>query len=52
RSKGSSRRAIIFPDKFNFSPMDIEEKRIEVTFGLPKGSYGTVVVREIIKNKF
>ncbi len=51
RSKGSSRRAIIFPDNFNYFPMDIEEKGIKVTFSIPKGSYGTIVIREITKNK-
>ncbi|MFX0123305.1 MAG: tRNA pseudouridine(13) synthase TruD [Candidatus Hodarchaeota archaeon] len=47
RSKGSLRNAILFPKQFLCSQLGIEE--VEVIFRLPKGSYGTTVVREIIK---
>ncbi|MFX1285391.1 MAG: tRNA pseudouridine(13) synthase TruD [Promethearchaeota archaeon] len=51
RSKGSLRKAIVFPSEFNYFPMDIQEKGIKVTFSLPKGSYGTIVIREIMKKE-
>lgn len=49
RSKGTLRNAILFPTQFNCSQLGIEA--IEVIFCLPKGSYGTTVIREIIKTK-
>jgi tRNA pseudouridine13 synthase len=47
RSKGSLRDAISFPTQFKCSQLG--NKDIEVVFCLPKGSYGTTVIREIIK---
>ncbi|UCG00530.1 MAG: tRNA pseudouridine(13) synthase TruD [Candidatus Heimdallarchaeota archaeon] len=47
RSKGTLRNAILFPTQFNYSHLDIDW--IEVIFCLPKGSYGTSVIREITK---
>ncbi|MHA2203154.1 MAG: tRNA pseudouridine(13) synthase TruD [Candidatus Hodarchaeales archaeon] len=49
RSKGSLRNAISFPTQLTCSQLGI--KGIEVIFCLPKGSYGTTVIREIIKTK-
>ncbi|MFX0013588.1 MAG: tRNA pseudouridine(13) synthase TruD, partial [Candidatus Hermodarchaeota archaeon] len=49
RSKGSTRQAIILPTKFSYSQENLTEKEKRVSFCLPKGSYGTVVIREIIK---
>ncbi|MFW9903404.1 MAG: tRNA pseudouridine(13) synthase TruD [Candidatus Thorarchaeota archaeon] len=49
RSKGSLRDAISFPKQFHCSQLG--NKDIEVVFCLPKGSYGTIVIREITKNK-
>ena len=51
RSKGSLRKAILLPTEFNYSKMDIEERSKKVTFCLPKGSYATIVIREIIKTE-
>ena len=50
RSKGSLRNAIVHPTQFNCTQLGTKE--IEVTFCLPKGSYGTTVIREIIKTEF
>ncbi|UCE13859.1 MAG: tRNA pseudouridine(13) synthase TruD [Candidatus Heimdallarchaeota archaeon] len=49
RSKGSLRRALVFPSKLDYSSIVNEEKGIRVCFSLPKGSYGTILLREIIK---
>lgn len=51
RSKGSLRRAIMFPSKLNHSSIIDEDKGIKVCFSLPKGSYGTIFIREIIKKE-
>lgn len=50
-SKGSLRKAILVPTKFKYSHIDIEKRRSKVSFCLPKGSYGTVVIREITKTE-
>ena len=47
RSKGSVRSAISYPTEFNCTQVGIKE--LQVIFCLPKGSYGTTVIREIIK---
>ena len=49
RSKGTLREAISFPTQFKCS--QLKNKDLEVEFCLTKGSYGTTVVREIVKNK-
>lgn len=49
RSKGSTRKAIVVPTKFNNEIIGKEEKAIKFSFILPKGSYATIVTREIIK---
>lgn len=51
RSKGALRKAIAFPCEFDYHHMAIEEKGNVVTFSLPKGSYGTVLIREITKTE-
>jgi len=50
RSKGSLRNALVHPTKFNCTQLGTKE--IQVIFCLPKGSYGTTVIREIIKTDF
>ncbi len=50
RSKGTLRRAVIFPTEFTFKKNeDIEKQAIKISFALAKGSYATIVTREIIK---
>jgi len=48
-SKGSMRRAIMFPRHFQYCLPKDEENSIKMEFSLPKGSYATTVTREIIK---
>jgi len=55
RSEGNYRRA--FADFRNFEVLEIDEddlnmtkNRMRVKFDLPKGSYATVFLREIMKN--
>lgn len=50
RSKGTLREAISFPTHFQCSQLG--DKDIKVVFCLSKGSYGTTVIREIIKHKY
>ncbi|MFX0086259.1 MAG: tRNA pseudouridine(13) synthase TruD [Candidatus Hodarchaeota archaeon] len=50
-SKGSTRKAIIFPTKINNEKISTEKKAIKISFALPKGSYATILTREIIKEE-
>ena len=45
--KGTTRRTIIFPD--NFKITRLTNKSYTVLFSLPKGSYATIVLRELIQ---
>jgi tRNA pseudouridine13 synthase len=49
RSKGSKRSAIIYPANFQHSRLG--KSTVKVLFSLPKGSYGTVVTRELLKKQ-
>jgi tRNA pseudouridine13 synthase len=48
-SKGTERLAIIKPTHVKLFPYNEGKKNIKVQFSLPKGSYGTIFLREIIK---
>ncbi len=50
-SKGSTRKAIVFPTKINNDVISKQEKAIKISFVLPKGSYATILTREIIKEE-
>jgi tRNA pseudouridine13 synthase len=51
RSKGTLRKAIVIPGEFNHHQVDNEKRVDVVTFSLPKGSYGTVLMREVTKTE-
>ncbi|MFX0185406.1 MAG: tRNA pseudouridine(13) synthase TruD [Candidatus Hodarchaeota archaeon] len=51
RSKGSLRKAIMFPLCFKHSKMKDSQSTLKVSFSLPKGSYATVVTRELTKTE-
>ncbi len=51
RSKGILRNALIYPNEFNYSQLDIEKRSVKVDFSLSKGSYATIVIREITKTE-
>lgn len=48
RSKGSKRNAVVYPTNFQHSRLG--KSTVKVVFSLPKGSYGTLVTRELLKN--
>jgi tRNA pseudouridine13 synthase len=45
--RGTTRRTIVFPE--NFKVLNISKKSYVVSFSLPKGSYATLVLRELIQ---
>jgi tRNA pseudouridine13 synthase len=49
RSKGSFRKAKIYPKSLDYISLEISPETIKISFDLPKGSYGTIVTRELIK---
>ncbi|MHA1973384.1 MAG: tRNA pseudouridine(13) synthase TruD [Candidatus Hodarchaeales archaeon] len=49
RSKGSKRRTYFYVKDFSFQ-MNKSKKELTTMFSLPKGSYATIVCREISKN--
>ncbi|MFW9780327.1 MAG: tRNA pseudouridine(13) synthase TruD [Candidatus Heimdallarchaeota archaeon] len=49
RSKGSKRKAVVYPT--DFKRFKLTGSAIKVTFSLPKGSYGTAVMRELLKTQ-
>ncbi|MHA2239695.1 MAG: tRNA pseudouridine(13) synthase TruD, partial [Candidatus Hodarchaeales archaeon] len=49
-SKGTDRLAIVKPKNVIVKSIETGLKDIEITFDLPKGSYGTMFVREVIKS--
>ncbi|MFW9856421.1 MAG: tRNA pseudouridine(13) synthase TruD [Candidatus Thorarchaeota archaeon] len=49
RSKGSKRNAVVYPT--NFERFRLASSAIKVAFSLPKGSYGTAVMRELLKDQ-
>ncbi len=51
RSKGILRKTLIYPSEFNYSLIDVEKRIVQVNFSLSKGSYATIVIREITKTE-
>jgi tRNA pseudouridine13 synthase len=49
-SKGTMRPAIIKPSNIKIYLESPQNRNLKVTFGLPKGSYGTMLLRELIKS--
>ncbi|MHA2074296.1 MAG: tRNA pseudouridine(13) synthase TruD [Candidatus Hodarchaeales archaeon] len=51
RSKGSTRNAIVIPTDFTLITQNKEDRMLRISFSLQKGSYATIVTREIIKDR-
>jgi tRNA pseudouridine13 synthase len=51
RSKGSLRKAIMFPLCFKHNKVKDSSSTLKISFSLPKGSYATVVTRELTKTE-
>ncbi|MFX0050641.1 MAG: tRNA pseudouridine(13) synthase TruD [Candidatus Hermodarchaeota archaeon] len=51
RTKGSLRRAKMFPTSFKHYKMKDNDRTIKISFQLTKGSYATIVTRELIKKE-
>lgn len=49
KSQGSMRPAIMFPNQLKYSPLEDEKSSTKIEFSLSKGSYATIVTREIMK---
>ncbi len=50
RSKGTIRNAIVFPKNFEYIKENSEDFTVHISFSLPKGSYATILTRELTKN--
>ena len=51
RSKRILRKTLIYPSEFNYSLIDVEKRIVQVNFSLSKGSYATIVIREMTKTE-